>query len=163
MCKEEAIDYMEELLSRTLFKRWFLEFFSKMQREGIEAAKRFWNLSHDGDGEVPRATELFERLIDFYIILGFVPRLSHERTLGENEKLKRENKVLTDLLRELCCSVYGNGGRHVQEVWREIIDRQREMNRDMTDMFLVFFRQMEEGDKEGELVPPDLFQEGALV
>ena len=152
MRKEEAIDYMEELFTKPLFKRWFLEFFSKMQQEGIEGAKRFWDLYHDGDGLVPRAPELFERLIDFYIILGFVPRQRHERALGENEKLKRENKVLTDILGELCCSLYGNGGKHMQEVWEEIMDRQREMNRDMADMFLVFFRQMKENEKEGELV-----------
>jgi len=152
MRKKEAIDYMEELFTKPLFKRWFLEFFSKMQQEGIEGAKRFWDLYHDGDGLVPRAPELFERLIDFYIILGFVPRQRHERALGENEKLKRENKVLTDILRELSCSVYGNGGKHMQEVWEEIMDRQREMNRDMADMFLVFFRQMKENEKEGELV-----------
>lgn len=152
MVKEEAIDYMEELFTKPLFKRWFLEFFSKMQQEGIEAAKRFWNLSHDGDGVVPRAPELFEKLIDFYIILGFVPRQRHERALGENEKLKRENKVLTDILRELHCSVYGNGWKQMQEVWEEIMDRQREMNRDMGDMFLAFLRQMKENEKQGELV-----------
>lgn len=152
MVKEEAIDYMEELFARPLFKRGFLEFFSKMQQEGIEAAKRFWNLSHDGDGVVPKAPELFERLIDFYIILGFVPRQRHERALGENEKLKRENKVLTDILRELYCSVYGNGWNQMQEVWEEIMDRQREMNRDMEDMFLAFLSQMKGNEKEGELV-----------
>jgi len=156
MVKEEAIDYMEELFTRPLFKRWFLEFFSKMQQEGIEGAKRFWNLSHDGDGGVPRTPELFEKLIDFYIILGFVPRQRHERALGENEKLKRENKVLTDILRELYCSVYGNGWKQMQEVWEEVMDRQREMNRDMGDMFLAFLRQMKQNEKEGELVAAGL-------
>ena len=156
MCKEEAIDSMEELFARPLFKRGFLEFFSKMQQEGIEAAKRFWDRSHDGDGPVPGGPELFERLIDFYIILGFVPRQRHERALGENEKLKRENKVLTDILRELYCSVYGNGGKQMQEVWEEVMDRQREMNRDMGDMFLAFFRQMKQNEKEGELVAAGL-------
>jgi hypothetical protein len=156
MCKEEAIDYVEELFTKPLFRKWFLEFFSKMQLEGIEAAKRFWNLSHDGDGLVPRAPELFERLIDFYLILGFVPRQRHERALGENEKLRRENKVLTDILGELYSSVYGNGGKHMQEVWEEIMDRQREMNRDMADMLLAFFRQMEGGEKGGEMVATNL-------
>ena len=153
MCKEEAIDYVEELFTKPLFKRWFHEFFSKMQQEGIQAAKGFWNLSHDGDGLIPKAPELFEKLIDFYIILGFVPRQRHERALGENEKLKREKKVLTDILGELYCSVYGNGGKHMQEVWEEIMDRQKEMNRDMADMFLAFFRQREGGEKEGERIP----------
>jgi hypothetical protein len=152
MFKEESIDYMEELFSKPFFKRGFLEFFSKMQQEGIEAAKRFWNLYHDDDGLGPRAPELFEKLVDFYIFLGFVPRQRHERALVENEKLKRENKVFTDILRELYCSVYGNGGKHMQEVWEEIMDRQREMNRDMADVFLAFFRRMEGGEKEGEIV-----------
>lgn len=156
MLKEEAIDYMEELFTKPLFKSWFLEFFSKMQQEGIEAAKRFWNLYHDGDGLVPRAPELFEKLIDFYIILGFVPRQRHERALVENEKLKRENRVLTDILRELSCSVYENGGKHMQEVWEEIMDRQGQMNRDVADMFLAFLRQLKWDEKEGELAPVGL-------
>jgi hypothetical protein len=147
---------MEELFTEPLFKRGLLEFFSEMQQEGIEAAKRFWNLYHDDDGLVPRAPELFEKLIDFYIILGFVPRQRHERALGENERLKRENKILTDILRELYCSVYGNGWKQMQEVWEEIMDRQRTMNRDMEGMFLVFLREMKGNEKEGEMIPVGL-------
>jgi len=152
MCTEEAIDYMEELFTKPLFKRGFLEFFSKMQQEGIEAATQFWNLYHDGDGLVPRAPELFEKLIDFYIILGFVPRQRHERVLGENERLKGENKVLSDILGELYCSVHENGGKNMQEVWKEIMDRQSDIHRDMADMFLAFLRQMKGNEKEGELI-----------
>ena len=44
----------------------------------------------------------------------------------------------------------------MQEVWEEIMDRQREMNRDMADMFLAFIKQREEGEKEGGMVAAGL-------
>ena len=122
----------------------------------MRLAKRLWNLYDDGYVVVPRAPELFEKLIDFYIILGFVPRQRHERALGENEKLKRENKVLADILGELYGPVHENGGKNIQEVWEEIMDRQREVNRDMADMFLALLRQLKGDKEEGGLIPVGL-------
>ena len=101
MCKEEAVKHVEDLLRMPLFKIGFLEFFRNMQEEGIAAAKKYWSLSHGMDFLIPQAPEIFEKLIDFYIILGFVPRKRHEKVLEENGNLKEENTFLKNTIREL--------------------------------------------------------------
>ena len=147
MFADDAIDYVDGLFTKPLFRKWFLEFFSKMQKEGIQGAERFWKQYHQGDGLTPKAPEIFEKLIDFYLILGFVPRQRHEMDLRENERLKEENKRFMDVLRELRSSVY-DVQKNAREAWEEIMDRQIEISSEVAGGNLDFFRQMKEGEKE---------------
>ena len=147
MFTDDAVDYVEDLFTKPLFRKWFLEFFSKMQKEGIQAAKTFWNFSHQGDGLVPKAPEIFEKLIDFYLILGFVPRQRHEMDLREIDRLKEENKRFMDTLRELRSSIYNNQ-KNAKEAWEDIMDRQIEINSEADGGIRDFFRQMKGGEKE---------------
>ena len=94
MFQEEAIKYVEDLFRMPLFKIGFLEFFRDMQEEGLVAAKNYWSSSHGTDFLIPNAPEIFEKLIDFYIVLGFVPRKRYEKALEENGNLKEENTLL---------------------------------------------------------------------
>jgi len=146
MFSDDAIDYVEDLFTNPLFRKWFLEFFSKMQKEGIQAAKRFWNLSHQGDGLIPKAPEIFEKLIDFYLILGFVPRKRHEIGLRENDRLKEENERFMETLKELRGSIYDDQ-KNAKEAWEEIMDRQIEINLEAEGAIRDFFRQMKGGRK----------------
>jgi hypothetical protein len=147
MFTDDAINYVEDLFTKPLFKKWFLEFFSKMQKEGIQAAERFWNQYHRGDGQIPKAPKIFEKLIDFYLILGFVPRQRHEMDLRENDRLKEENKRFMDILRELRSSIY-DVQKNVRESWEEIMDRQIEISSEAGGGIRDFFRQMKGGEKE---------------
>lgn len=147
MFADDAINYVEDLFTKPLFRKWFLEFFSKMQKEGIQGAKSFWNFYHQGDGLVPKAPEIFEKLIDFYLILGFVPRQRHEMDLRENDRLKEENKRFMDTLRELRSSIY-NDQRNVKEAWEELMGRQMEISSEENGSMRDFFRQMKGSEKE---------------
>ena len=146
MFADDAIDYVEVLFTKPLFKKWFLEFFTKMEKDGIHAAERFWNQYHQGDGVVPKAPELFEKLIDFYFILGFVPRQKHEMNVKENERLKEENKRFMDILRELRSAIY-DAQRNMREAWEEVMDRQVEISSGLGEGVRDFLRQMKGGEK----------------
>jgi hypothetical protein len=128
MCKEEASKHVEGLLRMPLFKIGFLEFFRNMQEEGIAAAKNYWSLSHSMDFLIPNAPEIFEKLIDFYIILGFVPRKRHEKALEENGNLKEENTLLKDTIMELRNNALTSRTEDTQKTWQEIAGKQMGLN-----------------------------------
>ncbi len=139
---EDIIKYLTELYSNPLFKKGFLDFFEKTQKEGIEAARKFWNTYPGKSSLLPNASEVFERLIDFYIILGFVPRKSYEDAVKMNEELKKENKFLQDFIRELNLKLIAEGGMKMQELWKSAIDRQMELSKEVTKNFFELFKKM---------------------
>lgn len=124
MCNEDAFSQVEGILRMPLFARGFLEFFRIMQEEGIMAAKNYWSVTHGMDFLIPKAPEIFEKLIDFYIILGFVPRKRHEKVLEENGNLKEENTVLKNTVRELKANVLTSHVEDTQKTWQEISGQQ---------------------------------------
>jgi len=138
---------MMELLTDPFFKKNFFDFFLNVQREGIEAAKKFWNLSPEKTSYFPNAQEIYEKMIDFYITLGFVPNTKYEKVLKENEELTQENKFLRDTICELQSGIFKEGGEKLQETWHEIIDKQFDMNREIAKDFFELFKQLKENGK----------------
>ncbi len=139
MNNEEMMKAMMDLFTNPLFKKNFFGFFLDVQREGIESAKKLWNLSPEKTTYFPYALEIYEKMIDFYITLGFVPRTKYEKVLKENEDLRQENKFLKDTIYEVQSSIFKEGGEKLQETWHEVIDKQVAMNRELTkDLFQIF-------------------------
>jgi regulator of replication initiation timing len=135
------IKNMMDLFANPLFKKGFFDFFLKMQQEGIESAKKFWNATYDKN-LFPNASDMFEKMVDFYIILGFVPRVKYDEILKENEKLRDENKFLRDTIKELQLTIFKEGGEKMQEAWGTIIDKQLEMNKEIAKNFFELFKQL---------------------
>lgn len=132
---------MMSLFTNPLFKKNFFDFFLKVQQEGVEAAKKFWNLSPEKDTFIPNVLEVYEKMIDFYITLGFVPRTKYDQVLRENENLREENKFLKDTIHEVQSSIFTEGGEQLQEIWREIVDKQLDMNKEIAKNFYQLFKQ----------------------
>jgi len=144
MFSNECSIKMLDLFTNPLFKKGFFDFFLKMQQEGIEAARKFWG-SYADKNRFPDAIDMYERLVDFYIILGFVPRTKYDEALKENKSLKEENKFLRDTIRELQLSLFSEGGERVQQIWHGIIDKQLEANREIAKNFFDLFRLLKVG------------------
>jgi hypothetical protein len=66
-----------------------------VQQEGIKAAKQFWDISPLRQSLFPNVSDIFEKMIDFYRNLGFVPFTSYEEVVKENKQLEEENQFLT--------------------------------------------------------------------
>jgi hypothetical protein len=147
MNNEEEFKKMMGLLSNPLFKKDFFDFFLRMQREGIEAAKKFWNLSPEKNMFFPNVLEVYEKMIDFYITLGFVPRTKYDQLLGENEDLKQENKFLKDTISEVQSRIFTEGGEKLQDTWREIVDKQLDLNKEIAKNFFELVKQLQGGDR----------------
>jgi hypothetical protein len=138
---QETIKNVMELYSNPLFKKGFFDFFLKMQREGIEAARKFSGGYFDKD-LFPNAPDIFEKMADLYIILGLVPRMKYDEALKENEKLKEQNGFLRDTLRELQANIFKEGGEKMQEAWETIIEKQLEVNREVAKNFFELLREL---------------------
>ena len=141
---DESTLKMMDLFANPLFKMGFMEFFLKTQKEGIEAARKFWTLYAD-KSIFPDAGDMYERMVDFYIILGFIPKAKYEQVLNEKKRLEEENKFLRDTFRELQLSLFSEGGERVQQAWQEIIDKQLEANREIGKNFFELFRLLKVG------------------
>lgn len=139
---EEAIKFMMEMYNNPLFKNGFADFFKKMQMEGIEAAKKFWTLSPASSALYPNTSEIFEKIIDFYIVLGFVPKTKYDEVVKDNEKLKTENAFLRETIKQLQLNIFKEGGKKAQEAWETVVDKQLEMNREIAKKFFGLFREL---------------------
>lgn len=147
MFNDECTTRMMGLFTNPLFKMGFFDFFLKMQQEGIGAARKFWGVYSEKNNLFPDAVEMYERMVDFYIILGFVPRVKHDEVLGENKRLKEENKFLRDLIQELQLNIFTDGSEKVQQIWHSSIDKQLEMNKEIAKNFFELFRQLKVGSQ----------------
>jgi len=133
------------LFTDPLFRMGFFDFFIKMQQDGIEAAKKFWGSYPQKSDLFPNAIDLYERMVDFYIMLGIVPKTNYDKVLKENASLKEENKFLKDTLRELQVNIFKVGGEKAQEIWHSSIDKQLEVNKEIAKNFFELFRMLKVG------------------
>ena len=141
MYSDEMMKSFMDLLANPLFKINFFDFYLKMQREGVEAARRLWSTNPQAK-YLFNGTDIFERMVDFYIVLGFVPRFKYDEKLDENELLRKENTFLKDTIKELQVNMLKEGGEQARETWKAIIDKQLEVNKEVSKNFFDLFRQL---------------------
>lgn len=145
MTNDECRTQMEDLFTNPLFKTGFFDFFMKMQQEGIEAARKYWSAYMPQNSLYPNSLDMYERMSDFYIIFGFVPKSRYDQVLGENKSLKEENKFLTETLRDLHLSLFSEGGKKAQDIWQKSIDKQLEINKEIAKTSFDLFRMLKVG------------------
>jgi hypothetical protein len=144
MMNDEFIKNVMELYNNPLFKKGFSEFVLKMQQEGIEAARKFWSINPDKDKLAENAPEIFEQMIDFYSSFGFVPKSKFDELAKENEELKKENEFLLKTIKEMNNQVFAEGSSKIQEAWKETIDKQMEVAKEISKNFLDMFKKERE-------------------
>jgi hypothetical protein len=140
MYTPEQAKMMMELFANPLFKQGADEFFKHLQQEGMEAARKFWGASPYA-AAFPDAQQVCERMADFYGAMGFVPNSKYQAILKENENLKGENKILRDTIRDLQQNIVAEGGAKAQQAWQSVVDKQMEMNREVTQGFFDALKQ----------------------
>ncbi len=141
---EDIVKNMMDLFSNPLFRSGFSEFVSKAQMEGVESAKKFWGLSDYGKS-FPLTGDIYERLADWYAVLGFVPNTKYAQVTDENTKLKAENQLLRNMIKDLQLNLFTEGGEKAQQVWHDIIDKQIKVNTEVANSFFEAIRQFKAG------------------
>lgn len=141
---DEATLKVLDLFTNPIFRKGFLEFFIKTQEEGIEAARKFWKLYAD-NSLMPDAENLYERMVDFYISLGFVPKNRYDEIARERRQLEEENRFLKETIREIQLRVLSEGGDKIRDLWEGTIDKQLEANRELSKNFYELFRLLKVG------------------
>lgn len=131
---------MMELFANPMFRQGANEFFSKMQQDGMDAAKKFWGTTPYA-ANFPDAQQMMERMADFTSAMGFVPLAKYQELEKAMDSLKAENQLLRDTIRELQNSFIAEGGAKAQQAWQGVIDKQIEMNREVAKSFFDAFSQ----------------------
>ena len=142
MFNDECNSKMNDMFTNPLFKMGFFDFFLKMQQEGIEAARKYWMTYAQQNSLFPNTLDTYERMADFYIILGLVPKIRYDEVLNENKSLKDENTFLRDTIRELQINLFAEGGETAQNIWHKSIDKQLEVNKEISKNFFELFRML---------------------
>ena len=138
---EDTNKTMKDFYNNPLFKKGFLDFFEKMQLDGIEAARKFWSTYPEKE-LFPNAPEMFEKLIDIYVLMGVVPRSKYEDTVKEHEELKKD---VQKLMKELNLDVIAEGGAKAQEMWKDAINKQLEVNKEITKHYFDLLKKISSG------------------
>jgi hypothetical protein len=141
MCSEEIDKSMLNLYNNFLFTKCFVDFFQKMQLDGIEAARKFWDSSPYKNIFPPNASDIFEKTIDFYIDLSLAPKKQYDELLKEHEKLQFVNNFLRETFTQLLLKIYVESGERLREAWKDAIDRQIEMNNEIAKNCFILFNQ----------------------
>jgi len=129
MGNEEMFENLLRLFGNPYLKNNFLDSFLTLQRMGFVTAPNYWGLMGEKNTGLPNPLDLYARMLDFYMALGFVPRDKYDQALRDNEGLRQENRFLKETIRELQGSIFREGGEGMQETWREITQRQVELNK----------------------------------
>ena len=141
MFNEALIKSIMTLFSDFLFRKGFFDFFQVVQREGIEAARRFWHAYPYKNVFIPNALDMYEKMIDFYMSLGLAPKAKYDEVCKEHEKLLYENTFLQETIKQLQVKMFVEGGEKVREAWKSTVDKQMEMNMEIAKNFIELFRQ----------------------
>jgi hypothetical protein len=131
---------MMDLLNNPLFQQGASEYFKLAQQQGMEAARKFWGASPAAN-VFPDAQQMFERMADFSSALGFVPLVKYEQLQQELDKVKAENQLLRNTISDLQQSFNAENAMKAQQAWQEVVDKQLEMSREITQSFFDVLKQ----------------------
>ncbi|MBF0564701.1 MAG: hypothetical protein HQK89_05610 [Nitrospirae bacterium] len=138
---DDLLKNLMNLYSNPLFKNAFKDYFTRMQEEGMEAARKAFNLSPEKNNFMLGANA-FEKMIEFYSDLGFVSRKKYDELLKENDDLRKENAFLKDTMHRMNVEVFTDGSKSMQEAWKNTLEKQTEMSKELTKSFFDFFKGM---------------------
>ncbi len=146
---EEMFKSLMGLYNDAVFKKSFLAFFTKMQEEGMEAAKRFWDVSPEKSAFSFDPTDMFEKMASFYENLGFVPKAKYDKVVNENKRLKEKIEFLENTIKEMNLKVFTEGSEKAQEMWKDVVEKQMDAAKEFSKNFFDIFKPYEDkNDKE---------------
>jgi hypothetical protein len=107
-----------------------------MQVNGIEAARKFWDLHPYKNIFFPSVEDYFEKMIDFYINLGLAPKTRYDAVMKEHEKLQYENTFLRETINQLGAIILAaDGEEKVQLVWNSVVYKWIGVNTEIANNF----------------------------
>lgn len=142
---EEFFKNLFALFTNPQFQTGFSEYAQKAQKEGLEAAKKFWGVSDYGKA-FPYSAEMLERLNEWYQLLGYVPSVQYQRLQEENAALKAENELLRNMIKDMQMSFVTQGSEKAQQAWHDMVEKQIKMNTEVANTFFEALKQLKTGE-----------------
>lgn len=129
-----------ELFNNPMFKKTFNDYFSYAQKKGMEAAQEYWFSQLKEKTPFEDLPALFEQMVEFYSGFGFVSKNKYDEVVKENERLRKENAFLKDTIKKLNLKVMAEGGLKMQEAWKDTIDKQMDLSKEIAKNFFEIFK-----------------------
>ncbi|KWT83692.1 hypothetical protein [Candidatus Magnetominusculus xianensis] len=137
---ENFLSDLAALYSNPLVKNMFMDYFTRMQQEGAQAAAKLFNTAPAKKDLFGMGPDVFEKMAEFYSGFGCVPRKKYDEVMEENEALKKENSFLKEVVQKMNLKMFEEGSRGIQEAWQEGLAKQLEMSKDMAKTFFDLFK-----------------------
>ncbi|QWR78338.1 hypothetical protein [Candidatus Magnetomonas plexicatena] len=137
---EHFIKDLMALYSNPIFKGAFTDYLVRMQQDGMESARKYWMGSSDKSALFGGGADIFEKMVDFYSGLGFISRKKYDEVVEENDKLKKENAFLRDVLQKMNLKVFEEGSRNFQETWKAALDKQLSVSTELAKSFFEILK-----------------------
>ena len=137
---EDLTRNLMELFNNPMFKKTFNDYFSYVQKKGIEAAQEYWFSQLKEKTSFENLPALFDQMIEFYSGFGFVSRNKYDEVVKENERLRKENAFLSDTIKKLNLKVMAEGGIKMQEIWKETLGKQMDVSKEIAKNFFEIFK-----------------------
>jgi hypothetical protein len=137
---ENFLADLAALYSNPLVKSMFMDYFTRMQQEGVQAATKLFTTAPAKKDLFGMSPDIFEKMAEFYSGFGFVSQKKHEEVLKENESLKKENAFLKEVVQKMNLKMFEEGSRGIQEAWQEGLAKQLEMSKEMAKTFFELFK-----------------------
>lgn len=138
---DDILKNLMSLFSNPMFMAGFSDFVKRAQMEGLESTRQAWELSEHGKSQ-PFIGDIYERLSDWYSLLGFVPSAKYNQLSEENTRLKDENEFLKTMIKDFQLNLLKEGGEQAQQVWRDMLDNQMKVNTELANTFFEALNQL---------------------
>ncbi|MCG6551258.1 MAG: hypothetical protein L7F77_02930 [Candidatus Magnetominusculus sp. LBB02] len=140
---ENFLKDLAALYSNPLVKSMFVDYFTRLQQEGAQAAAKFFTTpAAKQDTMFGIGPDVFEKMAEFYTGFGFVSQKKYDELAKENESLKKENAFLKEVVQQMNLKMFEEGSKGIQEAWQEGLAKQLEMSKDMAKTFFELFKDM---------------------
>jgi methionine salvage enolase-phosphatase E1 len=137
---DDFFKHLMDLFNNPLFKKTFSDYMTHVQQQGLEAAQKYWFSQIKEQSSFSNLPTLFDNMVDFYSGMGFVSRKKYDEVVKENERLKKENAFLSDTIQKLNLRVMAEGGLKMQEAWKDTIDKQMDLSKEIAKNFFEIFK-----------------------
>jgi len=137
---DDFLKNLMDLFNNPMFKHTFNDYLTHVQQQGIEAAQKYWFSQLKEQSPFAKVPTLFDNMADFYSGMGFVSKKKYDDVVKENERLKKENAFLSDTIQKLNIRVMAEGGLKMQEAWKDTLDKQMDMSKEIAKNFFEIFK-----------------------
>lgn len=144
MSPQEAFMKLLASYGKPEFAQAWQQFASYAQQQSWENTQKI--LSKNAAEQFSEFTEPYlSQMKSMFDAMGYVPKAEHDKALQQIAQLKSENDLLKTTLRDLQQTFFNEATTKSQQAWKEMLEKQLEVNREISRGFFDALKQPPQG------------------